>query len=425
MINKVKVLLLVASLLLSMSIISANSNGENSGEKITLKYVTWDNVTLEYMLETNPMSELYQQTHPNVTIEIERTQDSESFEQIMQIRAAAGELPDILSIKPYMLEKYKDLLLPLDGHPSVDANKFADMYRVDGKILGIPAASFNEFVYYRKSIFRELGLTIPQTWDEYLNILETIKEDGRYIPLAMGLKDAWPDYPFNEYMPLLESGDGNYYNEMASIEQPFTKGKPFYNSYKKIQDMYDLNVMGEDPLGMGWDQVRAQFAAGEAAMIAAGQWFIADYENNMKGDIDDLGIFFLPVRDTKSDTQYATVMADTFYTVPSTSKYAEEAQEFIRWYFDVYYPQILPVLGVSSTVEGVEVTGNPVLGQVSELEQPEFILVTADGADYTRIKNEIQFDVKAMGQEMYADVYESFDSMMDTFNNKWSTAQPK
>lgn len=422
MIKKNSILLAVSFFLLSVSLLSANGQSE-AEEKVTLKFVTWDNILYDYMIVENPISELYTQTHPNVEIEIEKSKDSESFEQTMQIRAAAGELPDILPLKPYMLEKYKDLMLSLNDHPSVSENKFAELYAIDDSIIGLPIASFNEFVYYRKSIFKELGLSIPKTWGEYIDLLVSIKENGKYTPLAMGLKDAWPVYPFNEYMPLLESGTGNYYNEMATMDAPFTKGKPFYKTYSRIQDMMDLDIMGSDPLGLGWDQAKTQFAAGEAVLLAAGQWFISDFTDSLGGDVNDLGIFFLPVRDSISEPQYATVMADTFLGIPKDGKNIDASKEFIQWFFDEYYEQILPSLGVSSVVEGLEVSGNPVLEQVAQLDQPEFILVEADGADFTGIKNNIQFDVKKIGQEMASGYYDSFDVLMQKLNELWADAK--
>jgi raffinose/stachyose/melibiose transport system substrate-binding protein len=418
-----KILFVIFAFCIAIPGLFAAGQAEGQEKQVTIKMVTWDSVMFEYMTVTNSMSELYRESHPNVTIEIEKSKDSESYEQTMQIRAAAGELPDVILLKPYMLEKFKEFLSPMDEHPITAKNKFASMYSIDGSILGLPMASFNEFVYYRKSIFNELGLTVPETGGEYLTLLEQVKKDGRYIPLAMGLKDAWPVYPFNEYMPLLESGDGNYYNEMAGMNQPFSTGKPFNSAYRKIQDMMKMEVMGSDPLGMGWDQSKAQFAAGEAAMLAAGQWFISDYVDNLGGDVDDLGIFFLPTRDKSSDPFYATVMADTFFGIPSNCKNSSEASEFIRWFFDVYYEQLLPSIGVSSTIEGLEVTGNPILEQVADLEKPEFILVEADGTDFTEIKNSIQFDVKKIGQEMYVNSYGSFNDLMETLNEKWSDAQ--
>jgi len=423
MTKKLSVLTAALFLLCSGTFLWAGGQTEGADESITLNFVTWDSTTYDYMTVENPISDLYKQTHPNVEIVIEKSKDSESFEQTMQIRAAAGELPDILPLKPYMLAKYKDLMIPLNDHPSAKINKFAEMYAIDGAVVGLPTASFYEFVYYRKSIYKELGLSIPKTWGEYLANLEAVKKDGRYTPLAIGLKDAWPDYPFNEFMPFLESGDGNYYNEMAAMEDPFSPGKPFYETYSRIQDMYDMEVMGADPLGVGFDEVKVQFAAGNAAMMAAGQWFISDYMNSLNGDVDDLGVFFLPVRDSESDPLYATVMADVFFGIPTNTKHQAAAEEFLQWYFDVYYEQILPSLGVSSSVKGIEINDNPVLAQMAELDQPEFILVEADGAAFTAIKNRIQFDVKKMGQEMASGYYDSFDAMMQKLNKQWADAR--
>ncbi len=414
--------MVLTAFLFAGAMVAANGQKDGADGQTKLKFVTWDDVMFEYIVNVQPIGELYRESHPNITIEIEKSEDSESYEQTMQIRAAAGELPDIMPLKPYMLDKYKDYMSPLNNHPSADKNKFASMYSIDGNIIGLPIASFNEFVYYRKSLFAELGLEIPATWGEFLNILETVKDDGRYIPLAVGLKDAWPDYPFNEFMPLLEAGNGNYYNDIAQIEKPFTKGQPFYDSYRKIQDLMDKDVMGKDPLGMGWDEVKYQFSSGKAVMLAAGQWYIADYVENLGGDIDDLGIFFLPVRDKVSEPFYATVMADTFLGIPKDSKNGEAASEFIRWFFDEYYRDFLPFYGVSSTVNGIEVSGNPVLEQIPSLEQPEFILVEAESAAFAEIKNAIQFDVKRIGQEMAAGYYDSFDALMMSLNEDWSEA---
>jgi raffinose/stachyose/melibiose transport system substrate-binding protein len=44
---------------------------------------------------------------------------------------------------------------------------------------------------YNKAIFKELGLSVPATEQEFLAVLEKIKANGKYIPLVMGTKDQW------------------------------------------------------------------------------------------------------------------------------------------------------------------------------------------------------------------------------------------
>ena len=42
-----------------------------------------------------------------------------------------------------------------------------------------------------KEIFDDLGLSIPKTESEFFAVLEKIKSDGNYIPLAIGTADTW------------------------------------------------------------------------------------------------------------------------------------------------------------------------------------------------------------------------------------------
>lgn len=44
---------------------------------------------------------------------------------------------------------------------------------------------------YNKTAFDELGLTPPRTEAEFFALLDKIKEDGTYIPMAMGTADQW------------------------------------------------------------------------------------------------------------------------------------------------------------------------------------------------------------------------------------------
>ena len=59
----------------------------------------------------------------------------------------------------------------------------------DGKIYGIPYATNADGVIYNKDIFNELGLQIPKTWDEFVDVSNKIKDSGK-LPLYLTLKDS-------------------------------------------------------------------------------------------------------------------------------------------------------------------------------------------------------------------------------------------
>lgn len=55
----------------------------------------------------------------------------------------------------------------------------------------VPMASVIHGFIYNRAIFDELGLTPPKTEAEFFAVLEKIKADGNYIPMAMGTTDQW------------------------------------------------------------------------------------------------------------------------------------------------------------------------------------------------------------------------------------------
>lgn len=391
-----------------------------TADPVTLTMMVHDNFYYEYITEKASISDAFQEVMPNVTIEIEKVKDSEELENTLKIRYTANELPDIMQLKPYMLSNFAEVLEPLDDTEAAKNNLYAAQYAVDGKIIGVPESVFYEFVYYRKSVFEEYGLEVPQTWDEFIANAELIKEKGTYIPILMGGKDAWPDYPFNEFMPCLEAGEGTYWNTMATIDEPFSQGQPFYEAYVKIQKLYDAHVFGEDPLGIGFDQARNMFIAKEGAMIAAGQWFVSDFETS-GGDMEDLGLFLLPTRNTTEDPFYATVMADGFFATPSDNENVEVSKAFIDWYMSSdYMKEYLKQKGVNSTVKDV-VIDLPIFNQA--LTNPDVMYIVYDGgnAEFQRIVNSFGFDVKRLGQEMM--VGEDFDTMMAELNKNWKAGR--
>ncbi|MBN2535073.1 MAG: carbohydrate ABC transporter substrate-binding protein [Spirochaetales bacterium] len=393
---------------------------DKGAKPVTISFANWDQNSYEYFTNIKPLKEAYKEVKPNVTIEIENISSSEEYEKTLKIRNSGNELPDVFPLKPYMLANLKDSVLDLSDLDACKNNKFAGGHAIGGKVVGIPLTSFYEFVYYQKDKFSELGLAIPQTWDEFVDGAIKIKQDGSYIPIVMAGKDAWPDYPYNEFMPLLEAQDGNYWNVMATIDEPFSKDLPFYKSYVKIKKLYDAHVFGDDPLGLTFDQCRQLYAAGKGVMIAVGQWYQPTYETD-GGDINDLGVFFLPARDNRSDPFVVTTMADMFIAIAENSKHREEAKAFVEWFFTGYYPDFIAWLKQGPTMEGIE-ADDPLLKQAFDNIEGtiKFTVIQPDGEAFAKIKEAVQFDVKRMGQEMMAGA--DLDQMMEDLNKKWKEA---
>ncbi|WP_256757128.1 ABC transporter substrate-binding protein [Cohnella sp. WQ 127256] len=390
-----------------------------SKDKVTLKMAIWD-VNNDFLTYLDEKVKEYTTVAPNVKVELETFKSDGDYLQAMKVRATGNELPDIMGLKPNWLHDFQEQLLPLDGEAYLAKNKYASKFAIDNKTYAVPMMAFPELVYYHPSIFKELNLQVPTTWPQFLDVLQKIKDNGKYTPYAMGGKDAWPDYPFNEFLPQIVSGSESYLSDIAQDDQPFTEGKPFFKAYKQIEQLYASKVMGRDPLGISWDQATDLFTSKQAAVVAAGLWFAPTYESKV-GNIDDLAAFPMPYRETDSEPLKIMMFTDHFYGITNGSDHQEEAKAFLTWFFspDVYQTYI-DAQKLVSTFEGVE-SNVPFLKTFYASNQNEIFSYIPGDSEYTRITNAIQLDVKAIGQDMMTG--KKVEDILADLNTKWAKAK--
>jgi len=145
--------------------------------------------------------EKYEKIHPNVQIKlIEGVAPGESVIWT-QTRLVSGTAPEIFWAQS-RLEGFKwaqaGLLVPMDPYldmpnPYIPGNKkwidifdpsvIAIIRAPDGKVYSVNGDLVTTGIFYNSDIFRELGLTEPNTWADFMIVLNKIKSAG-YIPMS-------------------------------------------------------------------------------------------------------------------------------------------------------------------------------------------------------------------------------------------------
>lgn len=404
----------------------STDNKELSG---SLTFAIWDN-NLNDFIEQNDMIGKFQEQYPNIDIEVEKLKDDSEYWNAMKMRASANQLPDIMFNKPFTLSRFKDYLVDLSGTQACANNELAAGYALDGKVLGIPQTSGYEYVYYWKDMFKEAGVEVPTTWGEFEDVAKKLqdyygKDNPNFMAIACGLKDEWPDYPYMEFMPALESGNGQNWNTMATQDAPFAEGTDINKAYHKVNELFNSGVLGKDPLGLGNDQVTNLFATKDAAIIALGDWGLQNIQNSGE-DTSELGTFYLPTRDSESDPFNVIVQGDSFMGVTTHSKNQEAAIAFVEWYYsEAWYPEYLNYVSSASSMTNFPKEKDPVLAEADEL-CPDKVLVMYDGGgdDFSAIQNETTFDYKKLGAQMMTDGFD-LDSALADLDTKWADARAK
>ncbi len=153
------------------------------------------------------LRDAYQKLHPEVSIEfLPFIPLGPEYDTWFVTQFKAGNAPDIgnqlfsevnrqankgwfLDLTPY-LEK-PDPYVPGNQHwkdiflPGVITTGTAP----DGKIYTLPTGITGTALYYNKDIFRKAGVSVPQTWKEFMDIQQKIKDAG-FIPFAFNMSGA-------------------------------------------------------------------------------------------------------------------------------------------------------------------------------------------------------------------------------------------
>lgn len=434
--KKVLAALLCAAMVATSLVGCGGSEGKESGKKDgeselsgELVIALWDNRTME-LFESLDLEGRFQELYPDVTLEFEKLKDDTEYWNAMKMRAAANQLPDVMFNKTFTLSRFKEYLVDISDLKAVEDNKVASGYVVDDKILGIPLTMSSEYVYYWKDMFKEAGVEVPDTWAGLEEVSKKLqdyygKDNGDYMAFAIGGKDEWTTYPFAEFMPSLISGNGQNWNTMAGQDEPFAEGTDVNTAFKKIDSLFSSGVFGKDPLGLSNDQAYNLFATKQSSIIAAGARALKSFKDTAEST-DELGTFYLPVRDDESEPFRTVTQGDLFLSVTSHCENPELAKAFVEFCFsEDWYPDHIKSIPDDSASKTFTKEKDPILAQADELQpDAEIVMYDGGGDDFQALVAETTFDYKKLGAQMLIPDFD-LDEALNELNTKWKAAREK
>lgn len=340
----------LAGLLLASGILG--SAGAADAEDETVIIESWRNDDLAIWQEK--LIPAFEAANPGIKVVFSPSAPPE-YNAALNAKLNAGSAGDLITCRPFdaSLELYnKGYLTDLSDLPGID--NFSDVAKSawqtdDGSAtFCVPMASVIHGFIYNKDAFEQLGLTAPATEEAFFAVLDRIKEDGSYVPLAMGTKDLW------------EAATMGYQN----IGPNYWKGEEgrlaLIKGEQKLTDPgwvepYATLAKWKDYLGDGFEaqsypDSQNLFTLGRAAIFPAGSWEISGF--NEQVDFA-MGAFPPPVK-AAGDTCYISDHNDIAIGLNAKSPNAEAAKAFLSWVaspeFAAIYANALPgFFSLSST----------------------------------------------------------------------------
>ncbi len=312
----------------------------------------------------------FETAHPDIKV-TQTTIKNTEYNTVLSTALAGGTGPDVFMSRAYGgLQTFADsgYMLALDELipelKTFDAQKLKGATSItDGKVYGVPAVSQTMLCYYNKKVYDELGLKVPTTWDEFMANLEAAKKAG-YDALANGTKEGWCcEFLFGAVGPSFFGGN-NFYDKVIKGEAKFTDDV-FVKALDKLNELKPY--LPDMYTGVAYTDMQASFANELSVHFIGGSFEAANFKAlNPELQFD---IFAVP-GPTVADPAYVAVYADMNYAINAASQKQEAAVELLKFLATPEFGKaIVADLSMVSSVPGVDVTANPFIAKVLELQK--------------------------------------------------------
>ncbi len=284
---------------------------------------------------------VFEKQFPEIDVQFKPTTPTE-YNAALNARLAGGTAGDIITCRPFdnALAMYEAGNLAdiksLEGLANFsDVAKAAWSTDNSDATFCVPMASVIHGFMYNKDAFKELGLAVPKTEADFYAVLDAIKADGNYIPMAMGTKDAWEAATMG-YTNVGPAYWGGEEGRMALINgtAKFTD-EGFVEGFKQMAKW--TPYLGSGFQAQGYTDSQNLFTLGRAAIYPTGSWEITGFQENAEFE---LGAFAPPAKDASSDC-YISDHTDIGIGMNANTKNKEAALTFLEWTSSAEFASLL------------------------------------------------------------------------------------
>ena len=194
---------------------------------------------------------------------------------------------------------------------------------IEGRQYGVPYSYYQWGVYYRKDIFDNLGLSAPGTWDEFMAVNKTLKDNG-VTPITIGTKFLWTAAGWFDYLNVRINGLP-FHLDLAAGNVPYTDDR-VRAVFERWGELVEAGYFIDNHQTYSWQEAQAFLYQGNAAMYLIGNFIVPQFPAEVA---DNMSFFPFPVIDP-SVPIYEDAPTDTVH-IPARAQNKEDARKFLAF----------------------------------------------------------------------------------------------
>ncbi|OUS75043.1 ABC transporter substrate-binding protein [Paenibacillus sp. MY03] len=283
-----------------------NDEGKEAGAEEKTQITLWHNFNGNDLrsLAMRSLIETFQINNPQIELKVEKFVSDGYRAKVMEA-AKADNLPDVFVMwsgsmtsdfaQAGLIQPINELLGEYpewrDGFMPGSLEAFTEGGNTYSAPMGLTPTSI---LYYNKSIFLEQKLTVPQTWEQLLDVIRKLNDKG-IAPIALGNKAGWVAQS-SIFSSLADRVTGtDWFMKAIAQEGAAYTDRVFVDALTYMQELAEAGAFQKGYANMDNLEMELLFARGEAAMMIDGGWALTNMAANATNEeLRRIGATVLP-----------------------------------------------------------------------------------------------------------------------------------
>lgn len=281
----------------------------------------------------------YMEQHPNVTIEFISMPATEISKRIVT-QAASEDLPDMFFVPNDFMPQLYDLDITADLEELLGEEYLAgynpqllEDTKINGKMMCVPIYASPYAVIYRTDWFEELGLEIPETWDDFLEVCRALTQDtdgdGQVDRWAFSMVGSRNNSGEQRFVLFSRSfGASEIYQDESGQWVTDLGTQEFKDALDYFTSLYtEEGVVPPGPVEVDYNGSMSLFTGEQTGMILSGPHslgFITKQNPDLEGK---LGSFLIPMGE-----KHVSISGIGGYAIAESCEHKDVAIDYLKFF---------------------------------------------------------------------------------------------
>ena len=285
----------------------------------------------------NQLKTDFEAANPDIKLDIEQRPGGADGDNLVKTKLATGDMSDVFNYNSGSLFQQinpTQNLVDLSAEPW-QADVLPSFKQVvtatDGTVRGAPfGAAMGGGILYNIPIYKELGLSVPKTWADFMANNEKIKAAGK-VPVIQTFGDTWTSQLF-----VLS----DYFNVAAAVPSfaaDYTANKAKYATtpaamagFQHQADVFKAGYLNPDFAAAKFEDGVKDVATGKGAQYPMLTFAISTVATLAPENLKDVGFFATPGTDAAKNG--VTVWEPAALYIPASNKdHLDAAKKFVAF----------------------------------------------------------------------------------------------